>query len=65
MILLSDFGGFNDGIMFLPAILMSLYNAKMFHTHATTFFPVKHRHSPRRQKQTSTEERFAPNGALG
>ena len=26
MALLSDFGGFNDGIVLLPAILMTLYN---------------------------------------
>ena len=44
MAFLSDFGGFNEGIMFLPAILMTLYNSKMFHSSIATLFPVKHRH---------------------
>ena len=30
MTLLSDFGGFNDGVILLPAILMTMYNAKMY-----------------------------------
>ena len=28
--LLSDFGGFNDGISLLPALLMTFYNARLF-----------------------------------
>ena len=28
--LLSDMGGFNDGISLLPTILMTMYNTRMF-----------------------------------
>ena len=28
--LLSDFGGFNDGISLLPAIIMTMYNQRLF-----------------------------------
>ena len=44
MSLFGDFGGFNDGILFLPAIVMSIYNSKMFSKAVSTLFPVKHRH---------------------
>ena len=64
MTFLSDFGGFNDGIMILPAIVMSLYNSKMFYTLATTFFPLKHRHKPNKNK-TTTEQRFGEEDSLG
>ena len=49
MILIGDLGGFLDGILFLPAIIMTAYNSKIFYTLSTTFFPVKHRHKARRQ----------------
>ena len=64
MTFLSDFGGFNDGIMILPAIFMTLYNSKMFYTLETTFFPLKHRHKPRKDK-TATELRFSEVDYLG
>ena len=64
MVLLSDFGGFNDGVLFLPAILMSLYNSKMFYSATASLLPVKHRHKYRNDK-TSTEKRFASADSLG
>ena len=30
MALLGDFGGFNDGISLIPAIIMTLYNQRLF-----------------------------------
>ena len=49
--------------MFLPAILMTLYNSKMFHSSIASLFPVKHRH--KKQTETSTEKRFSSKKALG
>ena len=42
MAMLSDFGGFNDGVLFFPAILMTLYNSKMFYSVVAAMLPVKH-----------------------
>ena len=41
MALLGDFGGFNDGIALIPAILMSIYSQKMFKRELFSFLPVK------------------------
>ena len=41
MTLMSDFGGFNDGIAIFPAILMTLYNGKMYDAEKTSVFPIK------------------------
>ena len=30
MAALGDFGGFNDGVILIPAILMSIYSQKMY-----------------------------------
>ena len=30
VVLLSEFGGFNDGVTIFPAILMTIYNARMY-----------------------------------
>ena len=38
---LGDFGGFNDGIMLFPAILMSIYSNKMFLQSLFSLLPVK------------------------
>ena len=38
---LSDFGGFNDGIMLFPAIVMSIYSKKMFLQSLFSLLPVK------------------------
>ena len=43
MTLLSDFGGFNDGVTLLPAILMGMYNAKMYYAAKTSLFPIKNK----------------------
>ena len=64
MALLGDFGGFNDGVLFLPAILMAFYNSKMFYSDTATLLPIKHRHKAR-AGMTSTEERFASEDSLG
>ena len=39
--LLSDFGGFNDGVTLIPAVIMGIYNSKVFDTAKTSVFPVK------------------------
>ena len=41
MEVLGDFGGFNDGIMLFPAILMSIYSNKMFLQSLFSVLPVK------------------------
>ena len=41
MALLGDFGGFNDGIVFIPAILMSIYSNKMYLMSLFALLPVK------------------------
>ena len=45
--LLSDFGGFNDGVTLLPALLMTWYNAKMFSSVQFTIFPIKRKSRPK------------------
>ena len=65
MALLGDFGGFNDGVLLLPALLMSLYNSKMFYQAVASFFPVKNRHRGRGTSASQTEERFASKENLG
>ena len=42
---LADFGGFNDGVVFLPAILMSIYTNKMFNRALFSLLPVKKKSS--------------------
>ena len=41
MAVLGDFGGFNDGIVFIPAILMSIYSNKMYLMSLFALLPVK------------------------
>ena len=41
MTLMSDFGGFNDGIAIFPAILMTIYNGKMYNAEKNSVFPIK------------------------
>ena len=41
MALLGDFGGFNDGIILLPAILMSIYSSKIYTRELFSHLPVK------------------------
>ena len=41
MAALGDFGGFNDGILLFPAILMSMYSQKMFLKELFALLPVK------------------------
>ena len=45
MTLMSDFGGFNDGIAIFPAILMTIYNGKMYDAEKTSVFPIKRKGS--------------------
>ena len=46
MEVLGDFGGFNDGIMLFPAILMSIYSNKMFLQSLFSLLPVKRKKTP-------------------
>ena len=41
MAALGDFGGFNDGVILIPAILMSIYSQKMFSQELFGEIPVK------------------------
>ena len=41
MEVLGDFGGFNDGIMLIPAILMGIYSNKMFLQNLFSLLPIK------------------------
>ena len=51
MTLLADFGGFNDGISLLPALLMAKYNEKMFRAAQFSFFPIKRKSRPRHKNR--------------
>ena len=41
MAALADFGGFNDGILILPALMMQLYAQKMYMRHLFGILPIK------------------------
>ena len=43
MELLGDFGGFNDGIVIIPAIFMQIYSQKMYLQSLFGLLPVKRR----------------------
>ena len=49
MNLLSDFGGFNDGVTILPAILCNKYNAAMFYFAMAAIFPIKNKVRPKKK----------------
>ena len=51
MNLLSDFGGFNDGVTILPAILCSMYNAAMFYFAMAAIFPIKNKARPKKKNK--------------
>ena len=38
---LGDFGGFNDGILLIPAVIMQIYSSKMYLQHLFKLLPVK------------------------
>ena len=38
---LGDFGGFNDGIILFPAIIMQIYSQKMYLQHLFKLLPIK------------------------
>ena len=42
---LADFGGFNDGVIFIPAVLMNIYSNKMFLQKLFSLLPVKRKKS--------------------
>lgn len=46
MELLSDFGGFNDGIILIPAVLMHFYSQKMYIQHLFGLLPIKKESDP-------------------
>ena len=61
--LLSDFGGFNDGIVLVPAIVMGFYNSRMYHSAKTSVFPIKRKSRPR--KKSALQKKFSSDSALG
>ena len=38
---LSDFGGFNDGVVIIPAIFMQIYSHKMYLQFLFALLPIK------------------------
>ena len=38
---LGDFGGFNDGVIIIPAIFMQIYSAKMYLQALFSLLPIK------------------------
>ena len=64
MALMSDFGGFNDGIAIFPAILMTIYNGKMYNAEKNSVFPIK-RKAQRRGKNNGLQKKFEAEDALG
>ena len=64
MALMSDFGGFNDGIAIFPAILMTIYNGKMYNAEKNSVFPIK-RKAQRRGKSNGLQKKFEAEDALG
>ena len=38
---LGDFGGFNDGVVFIPAIFMQIYSSKMYLQSLFSLLPIK------------------------
>ena len=63
MNLLSDFGGFNDGVIIIPAILMGMYNANQFYFAMAAIFPVKNKKRPK--KKNEVQQKFATRDSLG
>ena len=63
MTLLADFGGFNDGVSLLPALLMASYNARMFRAAQFSYFPIKRKSKPR--KKNRVQRKFAQDKPLG
>ena len=41
MELLGDFGGFNDGVVIIPAIFMQIYSSKMYLQSLFALLPIK------------------------
>lgn len=61
--LLSDFGGFNDGIVLVPAVIMGFYNSRMYHSAKTSVFPIKRKSRPR--YKSDLQKKFSADNALG
>ena len=59
---LGDFGGFNDGIIFIPAILMQIYSQKMYLQHLFKLLPIKRAKNPSDRKKI--RERFSQDSSL-
>ena len=38
---LGDFGGFNDGVVIIPAIFMQIYSSKMYLQSLFSLLPIK------------------------
>ena len=58
MMFLSDFGGFNDGIAIFPAILMTLYNGKMYDAEKASVFPIKRKDAKGKKRSKKMQKKF-------
>ena len=63
IVLIQDFGGFNDGVTLIPAIIMTFYNAKMFNAAKASVFPIK-RKQQRPKSRNKLQEKFALDKSL-
>ena len=68
--LMSDFGGFTDGLNLLPAFLMAAYNSKMYYAAWASFFPIKNTSATKKKKKkpellNSVQKRFQGEASLG
>ena len=61
--LLSDFGGFNDGISLLPAYIMTLYNTRLFRAAKAQIFSYKSK--SRSKGKNKLQKKFASEQSLG
>ena len=63
MTLMADFGGFNDAIVLIFTVLMSIYNTRMFKQAIYAEMPVKIK--PQVIQQNALQKKFAVDRPLG
>ena len=48
---LGDFGGFNDGVVIIPALFMQIYSSKMYLQSLFSLLPIKQMKKPGDRKK--------------
>ena len=61
MAALGDFGGFNDGVVLIPALFMSFYSQKMFAKELFSLLPTKS--SSNHKSRDKINEKFSANSS--